>query len=100
MPVPLESSVGLNISMLPEGQLHTDHHLGGAKDPHPVRLFNEPHPDPTGALGATTHSRECSLGTRNSMSPSPTVIVAKASMSLLFHTALFSSCSCAARKAC
>src|SRR5215208_4350639 len=41
-------------------------------------------------LGPTTHSRECSLGARNSMSPSPTVIIAKASMSLLFHTALFS----------
>ena len=42
-------------------------------------------------LGPTTHSRECFSGARNSMSPSPTVIIAKASMSLLFHIALFSS---------
>lgn len=41
--------------------------------------------------GPTTHSRECPLGARNSISPSPTVIIAKASMSLLFHTALSSS---------
>src|SRR5918995_6935537 len=38
--------------MLPKGQPHAEHHLGSAKDPHAVRLFNEPHPDPTGALGA------------------------------------------------
>jgi hypothetical protein len=42
-------------------------------------------------LGPTTHSRECSSGARNSISPSPTVIIAKTSMSLLFHTGLFSS---------
>jgi hypothetical protein len=37
--------------------------------------------------GPTTQSRECSLGARNSMSPSPSVTIAKASTSLLFHTA-------------
>jgi hypothetical protein len=41
-----------NIPMLPKGQPHTQHYLGSAKDPHAIRLFNEPHPDPTGALGA------------------------------------------------
>ena len=41
--------------------------------------------------GPTTHNRECFSGARNSISPSPTVIIAKASMSLLFHTALSSS---------
>src|SRR5215216_1329459 len=51
-------------------------------------------------LGPTTHSRECFSGARNSISPSPTVSIAKDSMSLLFHTALFSSFSCAVRKAC
>src|SRR5215203_343617 len=51
-------------------------------------------------LEPTTHSRECFSGARNSINPSPTVSIAKASMSLLFHTALFSSFSCAARKAC
>src|SRR5215203_868409 len=40
-----------NIPMLPEGQPHPEHHLGSAKDPHAIRLFDEPHPDPTGALG-------------------------------------------------
>jgi hypothetical protein len=49
---PLKSSANLNIPMLPKGKPHPEHHLGSAKDPHPVRLFNEPHPDPTGALGA------------------------------------------------
>jgi hypothetical protein len=41
-----------HIPMLPEGQPHAEHHLGGAEDPHAVRLFDEPHPDPTGTLGA------------------------------------------------
>src|SRR5215217_7351009 len=50
--------------------------------------------------GPTTHSHECPLGARNSISPSPTVTIAKASMNLLFHTVLFSSCSCAASRAC
>jgi hypothetical protein len=49
---PLKSSARLNIPMLSKGKPHPEHHLGSAKDPHPVRLFNEPHPDPTGALGA------------------------------------------------
>src|SRR5215213_9072096 len=39
--------------------------------------------------GPTTQRRACSLGARNSMSPSPSVIIAKASMSLLFHMAPF-----------
>ena len=39
--------------------------------------------------GPTTHSRECSFGAKNSMSPSPRVIIAKASTSLFFHTAPF-----------
>jgi hypothetical protein len=39
--------------------------------------------------GQITHSRECSFGAKNSMSPSPSVIIAKVSMSLLSHTALF-----------
>src|SRR5215218_8705917 len=52
MSVPLKSSARLNIPVLPKGQPHPEHHLGSAKDPHEVRLFNEPHPDPTGALGA------------------------------------------------
>src|SRR5215203_3455372 len=51
MSVPLESSPRSNIPMLLKGQPHPEHHLGSAKNPHPVRLFNEPHPDPTGALG-------------------------------------------------
>jgi hypothetical protein len=37
--------------MLPEGQPHPQHHLGGAKDPHALWLLDEPHPDSTGALG-------------------------------------------------
>src|SRR5215211_5886996 len=49
---PLKSSARSNIPMLPKGQPHPENHLGGAKDPHAVLLFNEPHPDPTGALGA------------------------------------------------
>ena len=49
--------------------------------------------------GPTTHRRECFSGARNSISPSPTVIIAKASMSLLFHTALSSSLSlCSTKK--
>src|SRR3712207_445371 len=52
MSVPLNSSARSNIPMLLKGQPHTEHHLGSAKDPHPVRLLDEPHPDPTGALGA------------------------------------------------
>src|SRR5215218_8641690 len=52
MSVPLKSSARLNIPVLPKGQPHPEHHLGSAKDPHEVRLFNEPHPDPAGALGA------------------------------------------------
>jgi hypothetical protein len=52
MSVPLESSARLNIPMLPKGKPHSENHLGSAKDPHAIRLFNEPHPDPTGALGA------------------------------------------------
>src|SRR5829696_5117466 len=48
--------------------------------------------------GPTTHSLECPLGARNSMSPSPTVSIANSSISLLFQTASFSSsCSCASR---
>ena len=31
-------------------------------------------------LGPTTHSRECLSGARNSMSPSPTVTIAKTSI--------------------
>jgi hypothetical protein len=77
--------------MLPKGQPHPEDHLGSAKDPHPLRLFNEPQPDPTGALGAYHPQPRMLLRSRNSMSPSPTVIIAKASMSHLFHTALFSS---------
>ena len=42
----------LNIPMLPKGQPHPEHHLGSAKDPHAIRPFGEPHPDPTGALGS------------------------------------------------
>ena len=52
MSVPLESSARLDIPMLPKGKPHPEHYLGGAKDPHAVRLLDEPHPDPTGALGA------------------------------------------------
>src|SRR5215211_8684271 len=48
--------------------------------------------------GPTKHSLECPLGARNSMSLSPTVSIANFSISLLFHTAPFSSsCSCASR---
>jgi hypothetical protein len=47
--------------------------------------------------GPTTHSRECPFGARNSMSPSPTVSMANASMNLLFHTVLFSPFSGASR---
>ena len=48
--------------------------------------------------GPTTHSRECFSGARNSISPSPTVIISKASMSLLFHKALSSLFSCSTKK--
>src|SRR5829696_3478304 len=41
----------------------------------------------------TTHSRECSLGARNSMSPSPSMSIAKAYMSLLFRVSSSTSCS-------
>src|SRR5215207_847930 len=41
-----------NIPMLPQGQPHAEHHLGGAKNPHPIRLLDEPHGDPTGTLRA------------------------------------------------
>src|SRR5829696_8314656 len=90
MLVPLKSSARLNIPMLPKGQPHTEHHLGSAKDPHPVRLLDEPPPDHASALGANHPQPRMLL-----RSPSPTVIIAKYSMSLLFHTALFSSFSCA-----
>src|SRR5215211_2858183 len=48
---PLKSSANLNFSMLPKGQPHPENHLGSAKDPHTLRIFNEPHRDPAGALG-------------------------------------------------
>jgi hypothetical protein len=38
--------------MLPKCEPYTDHHLGSAKDPHTLRILDEPHPDPTGASGA------------------------------------------------
>jgi hypothetical protein len=38
--------------MLPQGQPHPEYHLGSAKDPHAIRLFDEPHPDTAGALRA------------------------------------------------
>src|SRR5215212_9391498 len=41
--------------------------------------------------GPTTHSRECFSGARNSISPSPTVSIAKASMSLLFPSAMYTA---------
>src|SRR5918999_2994241 len=41
-----------NVPVLPEGQPHPEHHLGSAKDPHAIRLLDEPHRDPTGTLGA------------------------------------------------
>ena len=50
--------------------------------------------------GPTTHSRECPFGARNSISPSPTVSMANASMNLLFHTVLFSSYYCAPLRNC
>src|SRR5215212_1155416 len=40
-----------NIPMLPEGQPHAEHHLGGAEDLHPIWLLGEPLRDPTGTLG-------------------------------------------------
>src|SRR5829696_6557229 len=52
MSLPFKSSARLNIPMLLKGQPHPQHHLGSAKDPHTLRLFNEPHRDPTGTLGA------------------------------------------------
>src|SRR5215212_231483 len=42
----------LNVPILPESQPHTEHDLGSAEDPHPVRLLDEPHPDPACATGA------------------------------------------------
>src|SRR5919112_4948380 len=51
---PLKSSANLNIPVLPKGQPHPEHYLGSAKDPYTLRLFNEPHRDPAGALG-TNH---------------------------------------------
>src|SRR5919107_5206982 len=45
-------SYASSISVLPEGQPHAECHLGGAEDPHPVRLLDEPHPDLASALGA------------------------------------------------
>src|SRR5215217_479240 len=47
-----KSSARLNIPMLLKGKPHPEHHLGSAKDPHTLRLFNEPQRDPTGTLGA------------------------------------------------
>src|SRR5215212_1956140 len=41
-----------SIPVLPEGQPHAEYHLSSAKDPHPIRLLDEPHRGPTGALGA------------------------------------------------
>src|SRR5215218_3566084 len=41
-----------NSPMLPEGQPQPEHHLGSAKNPHAIRLLNEPHRDPAGTLGA------------------------------------------------
>ena len=76
-----------NVPVLPEGQPHPEHHLGSAKDPHAIRLLDEPHRDPTGALGADHPQPRMLLGARNSMSPSPSVTIAKASTSLLFQTA-------------
>jgi hypothetical protein len=40
-----------SVPVLPQGQPHAEHHLSGAKDPHAVRLLDEPHPDPVGAPG-------------------------------------------------
>jgi hypothetical protein len=52
MSVSHKSSARSNIPMLLKSQPYAQHYLGGSKDPHAVRLFDEPHPDPTGALGA------------------------------------------------
>src|SRR5215204_7713320 len=68
---PLKSSARSNIPMLPKGQPHAEHHLDGAKDPHPVRLFNEPHPDPTGALGADHPQPRMSLRSQELYQPIP-----------------------------
>src|SRR5215203_653245 len=64
MSVPLESSSRLNIPVLPEGQPHSEHHLGSAEDPHPLRLLNKPHPGPAGALGADHPQQRMPLGSQ------------------------------------
>ena len=82
----------LNIPMLPEGQPYPEHYLGSAKDPHPVRLSQRTTSRSYGcSRDRPPTTANASQEPGNSISPSPTVIIAKASMSLLFHTALSSS---------
>src|SRR5215208_2394862 len=57
--------------MLPEGQPHTEHHLGCAKDPHAIRLFGEPHPDPAGALGTDHPQARMPLRSQEFYEPIP-----------------------------
>src|SRR5215207_11205514 len=57
--------------MLPEGQPHPEHHLGGAKDPHAIRLLDEPHPDSTGALGTDNPQPRMLLRSQELYEPIP-----------------------------
>ena len=70
MSVPLKSSARSNIPMLPEGKPHAEHHLRGAKDPHAVQLFDEPHPA-TGALGAYHPQPRVTLRSKELYEPIP-----------------------------
>src|SRR5215216_4561169 len=69
MSVPLESSSRLNIPVLPEGQPHSKQPLGGADDPHPLRLLHKPHPGPAGALGADHPQPRMPLGSQEFYEP-------------------------------
>src|SRR5215218_5338059 len=57
--------------MLPKGKPHPENHLGYAKDPHTIRLFNEPHPDPTSALWAEYPQPRMSLRSQELYQPVP-----------------------------
>jgi hypothetical protein len=64
-------SYASSISVLPESQPHAEHHLGGAEDPHPVRLLDEPHPDLAGALRADHPKARMPLRSQELYEPIP-----------------------------
>src|SRR5829696_2112915 len=101
MLVPLKSSARLNIPMLPKGQPHTEHHLGSAKDPHPVRLLDEPPPDHASALGANHPQPRMLLRSQELYEPIPYCDYREVLYeSPLPHSALLLLFLCTPRKAC